>query len=613
MFIYYDKKGKGEEKMKVNTIGKTAMVCFLSLSTVAALTAAVNVNNNILIQINAQETGHITINATTSDNGEVQFLAGKKFNIYKIFDAENSAGMESINYTMNPAYEQALKSATGKDKEYAIIDYIQTLNTNVIVNDVSHTQKNETRYSEFRYFVERLRNEIVKLQNEPTQVVTVPEDATDSYTIDVPYGWYIIDEITSVEGTHSASSLCMVNTSNPDVTIDIKSDYPVIKKQILEDDNKSSIGVDKNGWNDVADFEIGQTVPYRYLTYAPNINGYDTYYFAMHDRMNDALTFNPDSVVVKVGKFTLEKDIDYKIVTEGIPEDETFQIQIMDLKNTVNKYFYADEVDANPETEKIYGQEIKVEYTATLNDNAQLDTGRPGFENDVRLEYSNDPDSDGAGKTGLTPWDTVVAFTFRMDGIKVNDQTPERKLEGAKFRLYSDENCTQEVYVKKVSGGDDYTVINRDSVKGDTAPSEAVEMVSDSNGVFNIIGLDSQVYYLKETKAPAGYRLLKDAIKIDVKATYGNRDNYIKGDGATDKTLQKLEATAQFREFYTGKYNEYENNLITDVETGAVNIKVVNKVGSKLPATGSIATVLLVGAGSAVMASVIIRNRKKEA
>ncbi|WP_270668097.1 prealbumin-like fold domain-containing protein, partial [Thomasclavelia ramosa] len=71
------------------------------------------------------------------------------------------------------------------------------------------------------------------------------------------------------------------------------------------------------------------------------------------------------------------------------------------------------------------------------------------------------------------------------------------------------------------SGGDGYTVINRDSVKGDTAPLGAVEMVSDSNGVFNIVGLDSQTYYLKETKAPAGYRLLKDPIKIDIKATYG--------------------------------------------------------------------------------------------
>ena len=38
------------------------------------------------------------------------------------------------------------------------------------------------------------------------------------------------------------------------------------------------------------------------------------------------------------------------------------------------------------------------------------------------------------------------------------NQVPERKLEGAKFKLYSDEDCTQEVYVKKASGGDGYTV-----------------------------------------------------------------------------------------------------------------------------------------------------------
>lgn len=600
--------------MKINKIGKTALACIISLSTVTALTNAVHVDSHFITNINAQETGHITINANVGDDGTVQSLAGKKFNIYKIFDAQNSAGMESINYTMNSLYERALKNATGKDTEYAIIDYIQTLNTNVIVNDVSHTQKNETRYSEFRYFVEKLRNEIVKLQNEPTQVVTVPEDATDSYTLEVPYGWYIVDEITSVEGTHSASSLCMVNTANPDVTIDIKSDYPVIKKQILEDDNKSSIGTDKDGWNDVGDFEIGQTVPYRYLTYVPNMNGYNTYYFSMHDRMDSALTFNPDSVVVKVGKFTLEKDIDYKIVTEGIPEDETFQIQIMDLKNTVNKYFYADEADANPETEKIYGQEIVVEYNATLNDSAQLTTGRPGFENDVKLEFSNNPDSDGQGQTGETPWDTVVAFTFRTNGVKVNDQNPELKLEGAKFRLYSDKECKNEVYVKKATATDGYIVINRDSVTGNTAPDEAVEMVSDKNGMFNIIGLDSQTYYLKETVAPDGYRLLKDPIQIDIKATYAeqNRDNYIKGDGATDKTLQKLEATAHFKEFYNQSFNEYDNNLTTSVEDGSINLKVVNKVGSKLPATGSIATIILIGAGTAIMVSVLIKNRKKE-
>ena len=200
-----------------------------------------------------------------------------------------------------------------------------------------------------------------------------------------------------------------------------------------------------------------------------------------------------------------------------------------------------------------------------------------------------------------------------MNGVKVNDQDPEVKLEGAKFRLYSDSSCTKEVYVKEAANGDGYTVINHDSVKGDEAPAEAVEMVSDKNGIFNIVGLDSQTYYLKETKAPAGYRLLKDPIKIDIKATYSdeNRENYVKGDGATDKTLQKLEATAHFKEFYSGKYSEYDNNLTTDVENGTLNIKVVNKVGSKLPATGSTMTVILVGAGTAMMATALIKRRKE--
>ena len=602
-------------EMKKNL--RKAVISFLAVSTAfsgALVTASLAApDNNLITSVSAKEQGHITINANVGDNGVTQSLAGKKFNVYKIFSAENSAGMESINYTMNPAYEKALKKVTGKDTEYSIIDYIQTMNNNTVINNVEAPQLNESRYSNFRYFIEDLRNEIVAEKAAPTMTVTVPETAADSYTMDVDFGWYVVDEITSVEGTHSASSLCMVNTANPDVFINIKSDFPVIQKQILEDDSRGSIGSDKDGWNDVADFEIGQTVPYRYLTYVPNMNGYSSYYFSMRDRMDEALTFNPDSVVVKVGDKTLVNNIDYKVVTSGIPADETFQIQIMDLKATVNKYFYPEYEGAVPEMEKFYGQKIVVEYNATLNENASNDTGRPGFENDVKLEYSNNPDSDGTGQTGETPWDTVVCFTFRMDGIKVNDQDPEVKLEGAKFRLYSDSSCTKEVYVKEAANGDGYTVINRDSVKNDEAPAEAVEMVSNKNGIFNIVGLDSQTYYLKETKAPAGYRLLKDPIKIDIKATYdeNNRINYIKGDGATDKTLQKLEASAHFKEFYTGQYTEYDSSLTTNIETGTLNIKVVNKVGSKLPATGSSMTLLLTVTGTGLMAAALIKRRKE--
>lgn len=600
-----------KNKIKKSIVGLLAVSTAFSGALATATLVAPN-SSNLITSVSAKEQGHITINANVGDNGEVQSLAGKKFNVYKIFDAENSAGMESINYTMNPAYEKSLKKVTGKDTEYAIIDYIQTMNNNTVINNVEAPQLNESRYSNFRYFIEDLRNMLVADKAEPTQVITVPATAKESYTLDVPFGWYVIDETTNVAGEHSASSLCMVNTANPNVYINIKSDFPVIQKQIREDDVRTSVGKDRDGWNDVGDYEIGQTVPYRYLTYVPNINGYESYYFSMHDKMDKALTFNSDSVVVKIEDKALVKDVDYRIVTEGIPEDETFQIQIMDLKATINKYFYPEYEGSVPEMEKFYGQKIVVEYNATLNENAQLDTGRPGFENDVKLEYSNNPDSDGAGHTGETPWDTVVCFTFRMDGIKVNDQTPERPLEGAKFRLYSDSSCTQEVYVKEAANGDGYTVINRDTA-GEEAPEEAVEMVSDKNGLFNIVGLDSQTYYLKETKAPAGYRLLKAPIKIDIKATYNdeNRENYVKGDGATNRTLQKLEASAHFKEFYSGKYSEYDNNLATDVENGTLNIKVVNKVGSKLPATGSAMTVMLVGAGSAMMATALIKRKKE--
>ena len=76
------------------------------------------------------------------------------------------------------------------------------------------------------------------------------------------YGYYLVDEVSDVEGTHSAASLCIVNTANPTADVNIKSDYPSVIKKIQEDDNQDSIG--NNGWNDIADYEIGQTVPYKY-------------------------------------------------------------------------------------------------------------------------------------------------------------------------------------------------------------------------------------------------------------------------------------------------------------------------------------------------------------
>ncbi len=572
----------------------------------------------------------------TISGNEGQSLVGKKFEVFQLFHAENSKDGESINYTFNPEYANAIQTvvANALNKkngtqlrsadvtEYMAIDYIQSLNTNP-VEGADTPQKLEGRYSAFRYFVEDVRTQIKK-ENKSGDVITVQSTKADN-SISISgliYGYYVVDELSKADENgeqHFASSLCMVDTANPDSQINIKSDYPTIIKKIQEDDNKDVIKND--GWNDVADYEIGQTVPYKFESTIPDMNGYDSYYYAWHDKMDKALTLNTNkdkiSIVIKnkEGKtYTLKND-EY-VLTED-PKDssgDTFKIEVADIKKIVDREF--NKMNANSENDYT-GLTATLNYEATLNDLAALDTGRPGFENDVRLEFSNDADSNGKGETGFTPWDTVVCFTFEVDGLKTNNH--DKVLKDAKFRLYSDKDCKNEVYVKKNTnaGQDGYIVINRDSIggtdhTGGAAPKEAVEMVSDAKGIFKIYGLDQGTYYLKETDAPDGYRPLLDAIVINVKPTYtANRNNYIKGQGATDETLQKLEGAAHIKSFYNGAFKEEDIKLHTDVNKGNLDIKVINEVGKKLPITGSSAMLVIVCAGAALMGGAMLSNKKQ--
>ena len=105
-------------------------------------------------------------------------------------------------------------------------------------------------------------------------------------------------------------------------------------------------------------------------------------------------------------------------------------------------------------------------------------------------------------------------------------------------------------------------------------------------GDITINGLDdATVYYLYETKAPAGYNRLTAAVRFEITATYNDT-----GDNCTSVT-----ATV--------------NN---DVQS-SVSVNVRNNKGSTLPSTGGIGTTLfyVIGGGLMAVAAVLLVTKKR--
>ena len=143
------------------------------------------------------------------------------------------------------------------------------------------------------------------------------------------------------------------------------------------------------------------------------------------------------------------------------------------------------------------------------------------------------------------------------------------------------------------------------------ASSESLEMVSNAEGKFIIFGLDQGTYWLKETDAPDGYRQLLDPIELTLTPTFtSERQDYVAGEGATEKILQALAGSAHITSFYDGLFGNDEQVLETDIENGSANLTVVNKVGSKLPVTGSNMTIIMLATGTALMALAANKQRK---
>ena len=567
---------------KKNIIKKIAIASTLQLSLGGCILNALNTypicayeNINTVNGIVDYNNGQAKIRILPNGN---QSLVSKQFAVYKLFQAQISN--TSINYFYNEEYkdviEDVVSNRLNKDSisEYEVIDYIQSL---------------EDHSSSLRELIEEIRDQLVS-QGYSSDTFTVTNTLEDG-SIEIQGlqpGYYMIDEITNVQDTHSAASLILLDTADDSCDIQIKSDYPSIIKKIEEDDLNI-------GWNDIGDYEIGQSIPYKYETYIPDIKAYNTYKMIFHDIMDEALTFDSDSVQIQISDsektYTVPSN-QYSIVENT--DNESFIVQISDIKSIIDQLFSNG-----------YGQKVLFTYNAYLNEKAKDRSGRAGFENKVALEFSNNPDTDGTNDTGMTPWDSVVCFTYQINAVKTNEEN--QSLQGAKFRLYRDENGTQVIKLKKVENV--YVVMNEDYLSN----AESDEMISDENGLFNISGLDQGTYYLKETQAPDGYRKIQDSIKIVITPEFTtDRNSYYENQGASDQVLETLSANCEIKQFLNGLLNSGSKALQTDVQTGSIQLKIVNQTGSKLPVTGSSMTLILLAGGSLLMIAGLYNLRKQK-
>lgn len=462
--------------------------------------------------------------------------AGSEYVAYKLFNATDD-GNGHFSYTVNSKYETVLKEVTGKSTGAEIVKYLDGIKDNATA---------------VREFADKVYAKV--------KTMDVDYTAANGVFAEVDQGYYLIAQ-TKI-GTNEAYSLVMLGTAGKNnLKITPKTGVPTFEKKIKEKNDSTGV---ESGWQDASDYDIGDKVPFKLTgTVSDKYDNYKTYYYAFHDKMDDTLEFNADSVVVKIDGKEVAKE-KYTLNTKTT-DGCTFEVVFNDLK-TVSP--------TKPEN-------VTVEYTATLKDTAKL--GSVGNFNKGKLEFNNNPYYEGEGKPetpGETPWDEVVVFTYKLIANKTDGQGDA--LAGAGFTLYKFNKDTDDyVKVKEIEAGE--------------------------TTKFEFTGADAGKYKLVETTVPDGYNKADDLV-FEVKGTY---EAVNKTDPLKAPTLTKLEILDEKGNSITGEDKVFTTNLAAG--TATTNIK--NLTGSELPSTGGMGTTVLYAAGTLMIlaaAAFLVMKKKAE-
>ncbi len=394
------------------------------------------------LSVSAASNGSITINKA---------IVGETYSIYKVLELETyDATNNHYIYRATTEFKAFIESADGQK-------YLTAQNGNN-TGDTFYVWNGENTDSRVQEFA-KLAMKYAEDHNIRATAFKVADTTTVSFA-GLDLGYYLVSSTTITDGT---KLLSLTTTKPRAITNEKNTKKPDVDKKVEEG------GV----YGTVSDASIGDTVKFK----ATVITGAGYEKYVLYDKMDAGLTFNEDSVVVKIGETVVD------------PSNYTLSTNVQGYTFTVA--FKDDFIAIQP-----LNTNIDVYYTAVLNENAEIEGN--GNLNENQLKY---------GENQWTGKKQTVTYTYAFDLVKTDkDKNP---LDGAEFKLY-DANGNEIAVVL-----DRTTNTYRVAVTGETG-------VLIKAGKATINGLDKGNYQLEEITAPTGYNKLTSKVNFTITGKNAN-------------------------------------------------------------------------------------------
>lgn len=400
------------------------------------------------------ETGTITINNA---------IPKQTYKLYRLLDLESySVNEDGQKENGNYSYKPASKWKTFLEGD-GIKDVYFTFE-----NGYASWKKDANVETFAKLAIEHANKEkqVIEADYQQPAPTATGGQTTSTVTFDnLPLGYYLVDS--------SVGSLCVLNTTNPNLTIAEKNGVPSVEKGVSNIQNGT--------YESTNNASIGDTVYFQTtITAQPGAQNY-----VLHDKMTKGLTLKNDSIVVKKGESPVATS-DYTLKTSGFIDGCTFEIVFVQT--------FCDGLQKD--------EQITVTYSATLNANAVIGNDANTNTNKTLLSY---------GDSQKTTEVTTNTKTFKMDVFKYtenrNDKTKKDGLADAVFTL------------KKVGKTNTINFVKEkpDEIKGDiyrVANTGDANITTNKSGKFTIKGLSAGTYKLEEAKQPAGYNKLSGPVTV---------------------------------------------------------------------------------------------------